>query len=103
MLSIIAFALVAFSFAPIVVIAMPRFALGCSLLHSRVVVIHNDNGVAAFSLLVLGMAWVGGAWVVGVVRILGPAFFVALVVPGFAVFDDYYLTGIAIFLAGSGA
>lgn len=102
-LAIVALALVAFSFASVVVIAFSRFALGRSLLHIRIVVIHNDNGVATFALLVLGVAWVSGTRVMRIVCVLGPALFVAFVVPGFAVFNNNYLAGIAVFLAGSGA
>ena len=103
MLATVAIARLAFPLACVVVVAVPRFAFRC-LLHIRIVVINDDHRVASFALSVLGMAGVGGTRVVRVVRVLGPAFFVAGVLAGFAnpfaVFDNDYLTGIGVLLAG---
>lgn len=79
--------------ARVVLAALARVPFGAGLFHGGVVFVHDDDRVtAAFAMFLLGVARVGGARVVRVVRVFGPAFFVALVafvpllVTAFAVF-----------------
>lgn len=106
-LAVVTISLVAFSLASVVVVAISGFALGCRLLYGGIVVIDDDHGVAALPLLVLGMTWVSGARVMRIVRVLGPAFFVARVLASFAdtfaVFNDDDLTGVGVLLARGSA
>lgn len=106
-----AFPITAFSFSAFASLITGAFAMTaltwtafarCCLFHGGIVVIHNDNRVAALALLMLGMARIGRVWVVRVICVLGPAFLVALVVTGFTVFDDHHLTSVAVFFAGAG-
>jgi hypothetical protein len=100
-LVLVALAVVTIALAALVLVAMPRFTLWSCLLNGGVIIIHDNNRVAPFALLVLGMARVGSMWMVRVVRIFGPSFLVVFVMPGFAVFNNYnWPSGRAFFVAG---
>lgn len=92
------FTMVAIAVSTFVVFTMAWFSFRGGLLYSGVIVVHDDDGIATLTLLVLGMAWIGCARMVRVVRVFGPAFFVVFVVTSFAVFHNHNWPGASAFL-----
>jgi hypothetical protein len=78
-----------FALICVVLATFSRITFRTCLFYSRIVIVHDNNRIAAPSRLVLGMARVGGAWMVRVVCVFGPAFFVTGMVSGSAVFYNH--------------
>jgi hypothetical protein len=85
-----------------VMTTMAGLAFRSRLLNGCIVIVYDDDRItiSSLALLVLGMARVGGAWVMRVIRILGPALFIAAVARSLAVLYNNDLAGVAVFLAG---